>query len=60
VAGSFTMTRTNSTLVDYAAEHGGTLIPDVKDIRFLHMKNVHWILLIEKEVASRLSFIGNQ
>ncbi|TVY13582.1 Meiotic recombination protein rec12 [Lachnellula arida] len=49
VAGSFTTTRNDASIVDYSSAPEGILIPNPKEIQDITLDNVRWILVIEKE-----------
>ncbi|MCJ1354521.1 MAG: hypothetical protein MMC33_004510 [Icmadophila ericetorum] len=53
IAGTFTITRTDRTILDYASEAEGLLVPNVDDIASIDLTNVSWILVIEKEATFR-------
>lgn len=50
VAGSFSITRKDNSVVDYSTEPEGILIPNSKEIESTLLDDVQWILVIEKEV----------
>ncbi|TVY31925.1 Meiotic recombination protein, partial [Lachnellula occidentalis] len=53
VAGSFAITRKDSSIVDYSSAAEGILIPNPKEIQDINLDNVQWILVIEKEATFR-------
>ncbi|KAF4632534.1 hypothetical protein G7Y89_g5596 [Cudoniella acicularis] len=53
VAGSFTITRNDKSTADYSSESEGVLVPNPKETREVHLNEVKWILVIEKEATFR-------
>ncbi|TVY87160.1 Meiotic recombination protein, partial [Lachnellula willkommii] len=53
VAGAFTITRKDASIVDYSSALEGILIPNPKEIQDITLDNVRWILVIEKEATFR-------
>ncbi|KAG4437979.1 hypothetical protein IFR05_006560 [Cadophora sp. M221] len=53
VAGSFRLTRRDTSVIDFTLEPEGLLIPNPNDIETIQFLNVKWILVIEKEATFR-------
>ncbi|KAL2067544.1 hypothetical protein VTL71DRAFT_1969 [Oculimacula yallundae] len=49
VAGSFRLTRTDTSIIDATVEPEGVLIPNPHEIESIQFLDVRWILVIEKE-----------
>ncbi|KAI9863699.1 MAG: hypothetical protein M1813_003722 [Trichoglossum hirsutum] len=53
VAGALSIRRKDGSILSYALENEGALVPSVKDIDSIDLVGVRWILLIEKEATFR-------
>ncbi|KAK0128751.1 hypothetical protein ONS95_000704 [Cadophora gregata] len=53
VAGSFRLTRKDKSVIDFALEPEGILVPNPNDIETIQFLDVRWILVIEKEATFR-------
>ncbi|KAL5313601.1 hypothetical protein ACEPPN_018022 [Leptodophora sp. 'Broadleaf-Isolate-01'] len=53
VAGSFRLTRRDTSVIDFTLEPEGLLIPNPNDIETIQFLDVKWILVVEKEATFR-------
>lgn len=58
VAGNFTLSRSDETLLSYLSEKEGMLVPKIGDTDTLDLSFVRWVLVIEKEATFR-SIMGS-
>lgn len=53
IVGAVTFCRRDGSIIDAAADREGILVPDLAELLSVDMRNVKWILVIEKEATFR-------
>ncbi|KAI9764886.1 MAG: hypothetical protein M1835_007487 [Candelina submexicana] len=53
IVGAITAERKDGSMIDFACESEGQLVPDVREIRTVDVMELKWILIIEKEATFR-------